>query len=186
MVDKFAKKYCATTDPGVSAREMRNQIRSRRIASEGMVLLENSGILPLRLEGRKIALFGNGARHTVIGGTGSGEVNCRTNCTVEQGLERAGAIVTTKAWLDRYDEVSYRSKLQYMEDLYEKYADRPQQIFWSMYHFRNPLTIPVEEEDLAPSDEEIALYVLARHSGEGQTAELSPETTIWRRRKRTF
>lgn len=160
-------KFYGTTDPGVSAREVRNQIRSRRIASEGMVLLENNGILPLQLEGRKIALFGNGARHTVTGGTGSGEVNCRTNCTVEQGLERAGATVTTKAWLDRYDEVSYRSKLQYMEDLYEKYADRPQQIFWSMYHFRNPLTIPVEEEDLAPSDEDIALYVLARHSGEG-------------------
>jgi beta-glucosidase len=38
--------------------------RSRKIASQGMVLLENNGILPLKERG-KIALFGNGGRNTV-------------------------------------------------------------------------------------------------------------------------
>ena len=66
-------------------------------------MLENNGILPLKLKGAKIALFGNGARHTVSGGTGSGEVNAREVSSVEQGLEHAGAVITTKAWLDRYD-----------------------------------------------------------------------------------
>ena len=69
----------ATTTPDISKREQENLARSRRIAAEGMVLLENNGILPMELKGRRIALFGNGARHTVQGGTGSGEVNARTS-----------------------------------------------------------------------------------------------------------
>lgn len=89
-------RFYATTNPDVSERERQNENHSRRIAAEGMVLLENNGILPMALKGRKIALFGNGARHTVQGGTGSGEVNTRTIRTVEQGLEHAGAEVTTK------------------------------------------------------------------------------------------
>ena len=63
----------ATTSPEISEREITNLSRSRKVAAEGMVLLKNNGILPMELEGRKIALFGNGARHTVSGGTGSGE-----------------------------------------------------------------------------------------------------------------
>ena len=95
-------RFNAVTSPEVSEREVKNRDLSRRIAAEGMVLLENNGILPLDLEGKKIALFGNGARHTVQGGTGSGEVNTRTVSTVEEGLENAGAQIITKAWLDRY------------------------------------------------------------------------------------
>ena len=44
-------------------------------AKEGIVLLENDGILPVK-EG-KIALYGAGADLTIKGGTGSGEVNER-------------------------------------------------------------------------------------------------------------
>ena len=84
------KKIYAAVSPDVSRREIENRNRSRLIAAEGMVLLENNGILPLKLKGAKIALFGNGARHTVPGGTGSGEVNAREVSSVEQGLEHAG------------------------------------------------------------------------------------------------
>ena len=79
------KKIYAAVSPDVSRREIENRNRSRLIAAEGMVLLENNGILPLKLKGAKIALFGNGARHTVSGGTGSGEVNAREVSSVEQG-----------------------------------------------------------------------------------------------------
>ena len=90
------KKIYAAVSPDVSRREIENRNRSRLIAAEGMVLLENNGILPLKLKEAKIALFGNGARHTVSGGTGSGEVNAREVSSVEQGLEHAGAVITTK------------------------------------------------------------------------------------------
>lgn len=74
-----------------------------------MVLLENDGTLPFEKPCR-LALYGNGARGTVRGGTGSGEVNARKTVTVEEGLENAGFTVTTKDWLDRYDAVRRQAR----------------------------------------------------------------------------
>ena len=62
-------KLFASTSPEISDREKRNMGRSRKVASQGMVLLSNNGVLPIKEAGRKIALFGNGARRTVEGGT---------------------------------------------------------------------------------------------------------------------
>lgn len=67
----------------------------RRIAPECMVLLKSNGDFPLAAP-QKIALYGNGARHTLKGGRGSGDVNVEYFPSVEQGLENAGCIVTTK------------------------------------------------------------------------------------------
>ena len=61
-----------------------------------MVLLKKNGAFPLKAAGR-LALYGSGARHTVKGGTGSGEVNGRFFTTVEQGLRDAGFALTTDA-----------------------------------------------------------------------------------------
>ena len=65
-------KIFASTSQEISEREKRNMERARNIASQGMVLLENNGVLPFSTDIRQIALFGNGARDTVKGGTGSG------------------------------------------------------------------------------------------------------------------
>lgn len=109
-------KFYATTNPDISKRELQNLKLCRKIAAEGMVLLENNGILPMKIKGKKIALFGNGARHTISGGTGSGDVNARSIITVEQGLEHAGAIITTKhGWTDMI-----RLRLKQKQDLWRK------------------------------------------------------------------
>ena len=171
-------RFYATTDPGVSQREIMNLNRSRAIAADGMVLLENKGILPLELKGRKIALFGNGARHTISGGTGSGDVNTRTVSTVEQGLENAGACITTKTWLDRYDAAAAQAKGEYMQEMMRKYSTSPELAFWAMFGHRDPLTIPVEENDFTPSDGGVALYVLARNSGEGSDRRNTANITL--------
>ena len=96
-------KFYAGNQQQVSARETRNMEKVRRIAADGMVLLENSGVLPLQNDGRRLAVFGNGVRRMVKGGTGSGDVNSRTVINVEQGLEEAGFGIGTKRWLDQYD-----------------------------------------------------------------------------------
>ena len=51
--------------------------------------------LPLTEPG-EIALFGSGARHTIKGGTGSGDVNSRHVTTIEEGLETAGFTIVTR------------------------------------------------------------------------------------------
>ena len=66
------RSYTGTTNPAESPREVTNKALARRAAAEGIVLLENDGILPLA-NGASVALYGTGARHTVIGGTGSGK-----------------------------------------------------------------------------------------------------------------
>ena len=107
-------KFFASTSPEISEREKRNMERSRKVATQGMVLLENNGALPLAPEG-KVALFGNGGRRTVKGGTGSGDVNSRSVVNVEQGLEDAGFEITTKEWLDSYDKMVDEAMAAYGE-----------------------------------------------------------------------
>ena len=72
MAEIFASKTAE-----IEEREVINAQISRKLAGECMVLLENDGALPIHT--KKVALFGNGARATIKGGTGSGDVNTRNN-----------------------------------------------------------------------------------------------------------
>lgn len=58
------RHFTGTTDNTVTKRELDNRKVARRAAAEGMVLLKNEGILPLK-EGTKIALYGVGASRTI-------------------------------------------------------------------------------------------------------------------------
>lgn len=132
-------KFFASTTPEISEREKHNMERARKIASQGMVLLSNNGALPLKETGN-IALFGNGGRMTVKGGTGSGDVNSRSVVNVEQGLEEAGFTVTTKDWLGRYDTAVADAKAAYgaeMKAAVEKGGGMP-----ILYIFDNPFKEP--------------------------------------------
>ena len=62
--------------PEIQEFEKEHITKVRELAPECMVLLKNEGILPLQETG-KIALYGSGARRTIKGGTGSGDVNVR-------------------------------------------------------------------------------------------------------------
>ena len=103
MFNVCAGAFAASTSDEVTAREQESSDFSCYAATQGMVLLENSGVLPIAKEA-KVALFGGGVRHTVKGGTGSGDVNQRSVVNVEQGFENAGYTVTSKDYLDAFDE----------------------------------------------------------------------------------
>ena len=60
-----------TRNQAESERERAHRVIARKAAAEGIVLLENNGVLPLK-KGSNVALYGGGARHTIKGGTGSG------------------------------------------------------------------------------------------------------------------
>ena len=135
----------------------------RRFGAECVVLLKSDGAFPLDAP-CCLALYGSGARRTVKGGTGSGEVNSRTFVTVEDGLEAAGFRITSKDWMNRYGEIWLEAKKRFVRNLKRSALKRGTlAILDSM-----GAVMPEPEYDL-PLDAEgdAAVYVLARISGEG-------------------
>ena len=80
------------------------------------VILKGNDRIPSSVPG-KIAAYGNGVRHTIKGGTGSGEVNSRYFVSVEEGLRAAGFTITTNNWLDAYDKTLVQAKEQFVRDV---------------------------------------------------------------------
>ena len=96
--------------------EIRHNAYLRENGAECTVLLKKDGNFPLKKTGQ-IALYGSGARYTIKGGTGSGEVNSRFYVTVEEGLKNAGFTITSGSWLDGYDKVRAEAKQQFIKDI---------------------------------------------------------------------
>ena len=108
--------YHARTTDKITPEETAHSNLVRKLAGECVVILENNGALPID-EPCKIALFGNGARHTIKGGTGSGDVNSRYVVNIDEGLKEAGFEITTGAWLDEYDAIVKKHIDDYMAEV---------------------------------------------------------------------
>ena len=93
----------AKSDKTASAeREAKNAKISQDAATQGMVLLDNSGkALPIAKSG-KVALYGVGVYNTIKGGTGSGDVYLKdgANINVLQGFTDAGYTIANEEFLD--------------------------------------------------------------------------------------
>lgn len=154
-----------------SEREIRHRALAGKAAAEGIVLLKNDGVLPLKLSD-PIALFGSGADKTVKGGIGSGDVNNRENISIFRGVREAGAAVTSLEWLKdydrRYDDAREKWKEKILEDAY--HVDNPFDAYAA-----NPFVLPegrsITEKDLKGAC--AALYVISRISGEGKDRRLA-------------
>lgn len=161
-------KIYARKEEQITKSELAHMNIARALAGECVVLLENNGTLPLSEKG-KIALYGNGARHTVKGGSGSGDVNSRTVVTIEEGMQEAGYLITTKEWLERYDNKREDAKKAHREWIAEEAKKR--QVPEFAVEFSHPFLEPSPEvvlaSDLEKSDTDTAVYVIARNSGEG-------------------
>ncbi len=166
----------ASKDPGVSRRESRNGERSRKLAPQGMVLLENNGALPLTGKPGKIALYGNGARRTIKGGTGSGDVNSRKTVNIEQGLEEAGFEIVTKDWLERDDSKYDAARHAYFDWLKQQFAEKGRKAFMLLFNnpFIPPAIAPVEDKDIRTEEADTAVFVISRNSGEGKDRTTAP------------
>ena len=152
--------------PEIQAFETQHTAAVRALAPECMVLLKNDGTLPLQGTG-KLALYGSGARKTIKGGTGSGDVNVRHFVTVEEGLKNAGFELTTEKWMDGYDKVVEEAKKAFYAAVRKEAeaagAKGPQMMMYAMGR-----ACPEPNYELALDGEgDTAVYVLARNSGEG-------------------
>lgn len=137
-------------------------------AAECTVLLKCDSFFPLESKGR-IDAFGSGVRHTVKGGTGSGEVNSHFTYTIEEGLEKEGFVITSKKWLDSYDLIREKSRKSFITELKNE-AKRKHENLISFAMGKTPrepeYDLPLEK------NADCAVYVVSRNSGEGSDREV--------------
>ena len=135
--------------------EIKNIKRLRSHLGECTVLLKKDGSFPLEKPGT-IAAYGSGVRHTVKGGTGSGEVNSRYFVTVEKGLVKAGFTIVNGGWLDEYDRIREDNKAAFYKAIKAK-AKKEKNAVILEPEYELPLTFGADA----------AIYVVGRSSGEG-------------------
>lgn len=137
--------------------------RARRMSPECTVLMKKDGNFPLSSAG-KLAVYGNGVRKTIKGGTGSGDVNVRHFVNVEEGLLNAGFVITTTSWLNEYDIVINNARKNYVQGLKE--AAKQAGVSAVMLGMGKIMQEPEYELPL-DGEGDTAIYVLTRNSGEG-------------------
>lgn len=135
----------------------------RKHLAECTVLLKSNGDFPLENAG-KIAAYGSGVRNTVKGGTGSGEVNSRFFTNIEKGLEENGFTITTKAWLEAYENVRAEARKEFHKVIKARAkAHHTRAVIEGM-----GAVMPEPEYELPLDGEgDVAIYVVSRISGEG-------------------
>lgn len=108
--------------------EIRHNEYLREYGAECCVLLKKDGAFPIDKAGQ-IAIYGNGARNTIKGGTGSGEVNSRFFVSVEDGLMKSGFDITSKKWLDSYDQIRAQAEKKFIKDLQKEAKEKHTKAF---------------------------------------------------------
>jgi len=161
--------YLTTTSKEISEREKKNAMLSRKAGAECIVLLENDGTLPLK-KGSSIALFGTGARHTIKGGTGSGNVvSCRSWVNVDEGLLNGGYKLTTTEYLDEYDRIYDQAVIDY-ENFVKNEIAKGILHDWTVRAenpFMHPNGVEITSEIVEKYKADACIFVVSRISGEG-------------------
>ena len=113
----------------------------------------------------KALLIGSGARDTVKGGTGSGEVDSRFFITCEQGLESAGFEIVSKDWLDKFPTFKKSKRDSFINNVKEEAENVKAQMplyAWGIIQPEAEYNLPLDEYNA-----DVAIYVLSRICGEG-------------------
>ncbi len=115
----------------------------------------------------KVLLIGSGARNTVKGGLGSGDVDSNFT-TIEQGLEKAGFTISTisKKWFDDYINIKQNNLQEHLKNISSLYTKSGQSSPFASLSFPEvEYYLNIKENENEKSD--IAIYVLSRNMGEG-------------------
>ena len=133
----------------------------RQVAQEGMVLLENNGVLPLTA-GCRAALFGVGQIGFLHGGSGSGSTFADYVVKLPEAMENAGAVVDQK-----------------LLSAYEVYcAAEQKKVEKEPPHMRRgtipELVLSEETVTAAAGRNDVAVITLSRLAGEGRDRKLEP------------
>lgn len=175
MLRKRTLRTKAVKEEKETKREKAHQELAYRAALEGIVLLENDGVLPIKPG--KIALYGAGAEKTIKGGTGSGEVNERHSVSILEGMEKAGYTITTMNWINDYLRLFKEEEEAYTAAASKKIL-RLDIINLMSEPFRHPYGREITDTDIKESETDTCIYVVARQAGEGGDRRLDNDDYI--------
>lgn len=163
-------KYQASNAPDLNA----HAAITRRAANEGIVLLENNGVLPLDKKIQTVALYGVCSYEFLSGGVGSGCVHPPYVVDMVKGLGNAG-IKTTESLTNIYQKYVEFAKLKFETDRspakwfqslvmgQQKYPE----IDFSIYSFMKEVL-----------NADAAIITLGRQAGEGIDREIEGEFNL--------
>ena len=150
-----AKGYAYSNKPDLTA----HAAVTRQSALEGMVLLENNGVLPLK-DVKNVAVFGCTSFDFIAGGTGSGNVNRAYTVSLLDGLKNAGFNV---------DESKKDAYLKHIADEAAAFkASLPDDGLSAFYPTPRPTELIPSPAELKASAKanDIAIITFGRNSGE--------------------
>lgn len=153
--EKWARyKYNLTTSIGENGKRCtgcaEHIVLSRNVAAEGMVLLENNGLLPLK-QGSTVALFGVGTLEYIKGGGGSGRVYPAYVRNIYEGFAQKAPRIKVFEPLTQFYYDYAASRVDTLER--EQILTEP--------------VVPAELIKNAAEHAEVAVIVIHRYSGEG-------------------
>ena len=132
---------------------------TRQSAVEGMVLLENNGVLPLASEISRVAVFGTTSYDFIAGGTGSGNVNRAYTVSLLEGLRNAGYAIDAEL------ENTYTKYIKEETERLNPKSDDPMAMF--MPKIRAGEFVPSARLlDKMVRANDVAIITLGRNSGE--------------------
>ena len=123
---------------------------SRKVAAEGMVLLENNGLLPLK-ENTTVAIFGIGSIDYIKGGGGSGMVYCDYVRNIYEGFMCKAPKISV------YEPVT---------KFYYDYA-APRISEYNGYRLFTEMELPSDLLNSAAQNADVAIITIRRFSDEG-------------------
>ncbi|MCD6202474.1 MAG: glycoside hydrolase family 3 C-terminal domain-containing protein [Bacteroidales bacterium] len=142
---------------------------ARYAATQGMILLKNrDDVLPLSAKNSEIALLGNASYESIIGGTGSGDVNEAYSISIDQGLENAGF------------HVDQTLKKTYHSYVTKARANMPSKGNWLAIMLGGKLPVPEMRVDARIASKlarraDIAIITIGRNAGEGMDRKMEED-----------
>ena len=141
---------------------------TRQSAAEGMVLMKNNEVLPLKENVKNVALYGCTSYDFIAGGTGSGNVNHAYVVSLLDGLKNGGYIVSDelKSAYEKYIADCKEARKKEIEEMAKKDKQAAMLVRFM------PGTLPAEKqfssEELAKQADasDVAVITIGRISGE--------------------
>lgn len=135
---------------------------ARHAAAMGMVVLENrDATLPIKLNGKRVALYGSSSYEMITGGIGSGHVHGQYTIQLPYAMQLEGAQLNEEIsqkynrFLSRRKRVSHRKNQFYMSNFLGKNGPKEMTVSLSLIQQYEPET-------------DVAIITLSRPSGEGR------------------